>query len=368
MSRRLIVTGVFVWACAFLAATPVPGQRRTAARINRPSSSGPSARLGLVGGFNTGRYGDPYRLTNVAPGSLGAAGRGLSRPNFFGGGWRMARLPAPVLPQAFLSRQPESNAPTTVSPWARALRGAQAREVAWASRLQASFQLSVPLVGIGPTRIRLPNSPYFVPEATGTAFHTFFGLKPTEPEPLSQVPIPDDGWVGLLERENDELLLRKKAEALEIFKAATRDGVEQRFERLSEAEAALRMVRDLDREAHIPCLLLLHVALERQQLLGAATYLADAVRRHPAVFVERPDLASYFGDPELPEKIARKYLKIGDESRTAETYALQAYCAWILNDQTRLKDALDQTTADDLPPHNVNEIGAIRNALAAAAR
>ncbi|MBU0616793.1 MAG: hypothetical protein KKI02_03670 [Planctomycetes bacterium] len=368
MSQRLIATGVVIWAFAFLAATAVHGQRRTEARINRPSSSGPSARLGLVGGWNTGRYGDPYRLTNVAPGSLGAAGRGLSQPNFFGGGWRMARLPAPALPQAFLSRQPGSNAPTTVSPWAGALRGAQAREVAWASRLQASFQLSVPLVGIAPTRIRLPNSPYFVPEATGTAFHTFFGLKPTEPEPLSQVPIPDDGWVGLLERENDELLLRKKAEALEIFKAATRDGVEQRFERLSEAEAALRMVRDLDREAHIPCLLLLHVALERHQLLGAATHLADAVRRHPAVFVERPDLASYFGDPKLPEQTARAYLKVGDSDQTPEAYALQAYCAWVLNDRTRLKDALDQMTADDIPMQRGSAIVAIRNALAAAVR
>ena len=80
VSHRLILTAVCVWSFAGLTATTVYGQRGTAARINRAASRSASARLGLVGGLNTGRYGDPLRLTEVAPAGLGTAGRGLSRP------------------------------------------------------------------------------------------------------------------------------------------------------------------------------------------------------------------------------------------------------------------------------------------------
>jgi hypothetical protein len=251
------------------------------------------------------------------------------------------------------------------------LLGPQTQDIAWASRLQASYSLAVPLTGIGPTEIRLPNRPYFAPPLAGTTFHTFYGLRPTEPQPLSEVPIPDDGWVGLLELENNRVLEDSWERARELFKAATpeRSGenLQPDFERLAEAEAALRVVRDLDREAYVPCLLLLHVALEKSQWLLAASHLRDAVRRHPAVFVEQPDLASYFGDPESLEVTARRNLRLGDASPTAETYALQAYCAWVLDDRPRLKGALDRLTAGDLVTRDIEELTAVRNALAAAA-
>jgi len=328
-------------------------------------------RLGLVGGYNTGRYGDPSRLTRVAASGLGRAGRGLSQPNFYGAGWRMGQVAPAALPQAFTLSSPGAIVPTTASPWAGALRGVPTGDIARAARLQASMQLSVPLTGIGPTEIQWLNRPYFVSEPTGTAFHEVFGLEPTETQPVSELPVPGDGWVGLLERENEEMLRQKRASAFEEFKAATPEDEDEDAddrERLSEAQRALRVVRDLDRDAYIPSLLLAHLSLEKRQGSAAITYLTDAVRRHPALFVERPDLASYFGDPKRLERMAREHLRIGDENPSAPNYALQAYCAWVLDDRARVKNALDKMTAEDSTTEMTPGVSAVRDAMAAALR
>jgi hypothetical protein len=368
VNQRLIASVVLGLGVAWLADERAYGQRYTGARVSRPSKAGASVQLGRVGGLNTGRYGDPMQLTNVAPDALGFTDRGLSQPNFYGGGWRMARLPAPPLPQAFLTGNLGVNAPMAPSPWARVLRGVGTPQLAAASRLDVTFGLSVPLGGIGPTGVRLPNSPFFAPTRHESAFHAFYGIRPAEPKSLATPPIPASGWVGLLERANDESLVRRKTDAFEQFKAATSEGVELRFERLSEAQAALRLVRNLDRESYLPCVLLLHIALEKRQLVGAIDCLVDAVERHPGIFVERPDLAAYCGDPEFLTRTARAYLKIGESARTPEAYALQAYCAWILDDQARFKDAVAAITAGDLAVPRTDEIFVVRDALAAAAK
>jgi hypothetical protein len=367
VSNRLIATAVFALCLTWSVGTAY-GQRSVAAPIYRATTQSPSARLGLVGGYNTGRWGDPDRLTDVAAPALGSAGRGLSRPNFYGAGWRMGQMAPAALPQAFMLSSSGVIVPTMESPWAEVLRGVPTSDVARATGLQASMLLSVPLTGIGPTEIRWPDRPYFVPEPTGTAFDQVFGLEPTKAQPVSELPVPDGGWVGLLEQENAEVLVRKRASALEKFKAATREDIEDRFERLSEAQWALRVVRDLDRDAYIPCLLLAHTALEQHQVLAAVTYLADAVRRHPALFVERPDLASYFGDPKLLKRVAREHMRIGDEIPCATNYALQAYCAWVLEDRVRVKDALDKMTAEDSTTEMTPGVSAVRDAMAAALR
>lgn len=371
VSRRLIVTVVVVWGFACLAGGSAYGQRGMASTRNRASSWSASQQLGLVGGLNTGRYGDASSLTNVSPTSVGSTGRGLSQPNYLGGGWTMGRLPAPAMPQAFLSARTGVNMPATVSPWATALSGPQTRDVERASQLQASFSLGVSLSGIGATEISLPDSPVLAPPPARTAFHAFYGLKAVEARPVSDLPIPDDGWAGLLRLENERACEENWERARELFKAATPedagDDPRQYFERLSKAEAALRLVRDLDREAYVPCLLLIHVALEKDELLLASSHLRDAVRRHPAVFVERPDLAAYYGDPELLEATARGSLRLGDDHPATETYALQAYCAWLLDDRARLRSALDRLTDSDLEGHGFADLSAVRTALMAAA-
>jgi hypothetical protein len=365
VNHRLIGTAVLA-CCVGWCVASAHGQRAQPASINRPSSWAPSARIGLVGGYNTGRYATPEQVATLPPDSFGSGGRGLGRPNFLGAGWRMGSLPAPAVPQAFTLAQPGAIAPMTTSPFARALRGAQAQDLALASRLESSLQLSVPLTGIGTTEIEWPDRPYFIPEPTGTAFQKFFGLKPTVAEPVAELPMPEEGWVGLLEQQNDESLRLKRQRALEEFKAATRE--RSSFEQLSEAQWALRVLRDLDRETYIPCLLLVHVALEKRQLSVAVTHLADAVRRHPELFVERPDLASYFGDPTLLERVARDHLKIGDEDPSPVGYVLQAYCAWVLNDRVRARDALDKMAAEDSETEMTRGLSSIRDALAVAVK
>jgi hypothetical protein len=204
-----------------------------------------------------------------------------------------------------------------------------------------------------------------VPRPEGTAFHAFFGLKPSRAEGESQESIPADGVVGLLNQQNEKLLQRLEAQAFEAFKLATTDR-EDRDEQLSKARWALRTLRDQDREAYIPSLLLLHTALERSQVLLAMGYLVEAVQRHPTLFVEDPDVASYFGDPKVLERQARASLRVGDQSPHPLHYALQAYCAWALDDHARAKHALERMLAEEHKVQVDAEVSAIRYALAAA--
>jgi len=267
------------------------------------------------------------------------------------------------------------------APWPSlaATRGATGGALARISRMAAAQRFSVPLTGLRPSYIRLADRPYYVPTPQGTAFHEFFELTPTQAEPASETAIPVEGLVGLLEQENENVFRRIESQALEAFKAATRDA-EGGSELLSTAQQQLITVRDLDRQAYLPSLLLVHTALEKSQLRLAMYYLADVVQRHPAVFVERPDLASYYGDAEwledkqrwrsaLLERRMRKHLRIGDENPGLPSgYLLQAYCAWVLNDQTRVRHALDQMLAAEQKEAVGAEIIAVRYALAAAVK
>ena len=244
---------------------------------------------------------------------------------------------------------------------------AKESDIAAASGLVRALQPTVPLMGPSWSQdpITLRNRPYFVPQPEGKAFHAFVGLKPSRAKGESQVSIPADGVVGLLNQQNDEFLHGLEARALEAFKLAM-TAREDRDEQLSTARWALRSVRDQDREAYIPSLLLLHTALERSQVLLAMGYLVEAVRRHPTLFVEDPDLASYFGDPKVLERQARAYLRVGDQSPHPMNYALQAYCAWVLDDHARAKHAIERMMAEEHRVQVDAEVTAIRYALAAA--
>jgi hypothetical protein len=204
--------------------------------------------------------------------------------------------------------------------------------------------LSGPRLAVGdPARL-----PFFVAEPEGTAFHQFFGLRPPRPEAAREEPPSFESLAGVLEQENEQFINERRTQALAAFKRATRPDVEDVGEALSQARALLTAVRDLDRDAYLPSLLLVHVALQRGTTLLAVCHLADAVRRHPAFFVERPDLALYFAQPAVLEEQMRRNLRIGDETPGQPgVYALQAYCAWVLNDRARVTYALDQLAAAD---------------------
>jgi hypothetical protein len=131
----------------------------------------------------------------------------------------------------------------------------------------------------------------------------------------------------------------------------------------------LTSARDLDPESYVPSLLLVHVALGKNQLLLALRHLSDAVQRHPTLFVEQLDVASYFGDRESLDAQMRQYRRIGDERpEQADGYALQAYCAWVLDDQPSLKRALERMMAANQGTGASAGIDAVRYALTAAVK
>ncbi|MFQ5805797.1 MAG: hypothetical protein ACE5I3_05035 [Phycisphaerae bacterium] len=374
MRRPLTATAVLAFCSVGLVATAAQGQWERA-RINRPSEWAPSTRVGQTGGIYT-RYEDVAKV----PGGTGprVGGLGLQRPTYFGAVGRIGGLAPAPMPAAFAFAQVGYNARPARLPSLAGMRGATPAELARVSGLWASQRPSVPLTGLGPYQIKLPDRPYYVPEPEGTALHEFFGLKPMAVESRSETPVPVDGLVGLLEQENEQFLREYSSWALSAFKHAMRDRAQDGGDALWEAQQALTAVRDLDLEAYIPCLLLVHTALERDQIRVGVRRLADTVRRHPSIFIERPDVASYYGDAEwLEEKQAwrselleqqmRKHLRIGDENPGHPgAYVLQAYCAWVLNDPTRVRYALDRLMAADQRAQVGAEAIAVRHALAAA--
>lgn len=377
MGHRPITTGVLILCFGWLVVTAAHGQRARAARISRPSERSASVRIGLTGSRYTRQYDTVTGISTLragarAPTSAGIGfpgARGLEQPNFFGAAGRVGRLPPVAVPQAFtvgrIGYQAHRAAPQSMF---EATGTVSAAHLAIASRLQASFALSSPLTGPAVPRVALPDRPYFVPESEGTAFHQFFGLKPTKVESVPETLIPPDGWVGLLEQENEEIVRRMESRALEMFKQAMTPDLEDRAELLSKAQGLLKAVRNADPQAYIPSVLLVHAALEKMQLEQALSHLAEAVQRHPSLFVERPDLASYFGDPRLLEAQMRACLRLGDVNPHPSTYTLQAYAAWVLNDRVRLRHAIERMTVISQEVRANEKFTAILYALAAAVK
>jgi hypothetical protein len=384
VSRRLISTRLMALCatCAWCGVRAADAQLARQAYVSRPSSEAASTQLGRTGGRYTRQYSDVASLSGAPAGfETGLNSRGLVRPNFFGAG-QLGQLPAPAIPQAFAFAPIGYAAPQgPVLPSFSTLGAPRDADLARASLLTASERLSVPLTGLTRTGIVVPPRPYFATAPTGDAVSDFFRLTPaqTKPESAGLQPLPD--LSTLLEEKNDQFLERRRARALAAFEQAFTPDAPNRLDLLSVARRELCAVRDLDREAYIPSLLLVHVALEQRQVIVALHYLAEAAQRHPAVFVERPDLATYFGDAsgvgdrmqsKLLEAQMREHLQIGDQNPgVAGAYALQTYCAWVLNDRARMRTALDQMEAAEQEGEGEpvpQRVVAIRHALSAALR
>lgn len=360
MRRRLIGNALLTLLVAGLTVTAAHGQSRRAS-INRASSRAASTRVGWTGGVFTRQLGGIRPLG-------GATNANLPQPNYFGAAQGLTKLaPAPV-PQAFTFGQTgyaAIPARGSLNRW----QGAYSRaSLSNASGLAAATRLDAPLTAREPYHMRVPDQPYYAPEPVGTAFHRFFGLTPTEAEAPSETA-PFDSLVSILERENEQFLQDVTARGLEEFKRAMTWDTENRDEALAKACRLLTSARDLDSESYVPSLLLVHVALGKSQMLLALRHLTDAVRRHPTLFVEELDVASYFGDRESLEAQMRVYRRIGDErAEQADGYALQAYCAWVLDDQPSLKRALERMMAANRGTKASAGIEAVRYALTAAVK
>jgi len=378
MNRRLICSTIAAWGACWLAIHPATGQLVERAHIDRPSSSSPSQRLGWTGGDYTLQVSNAVNLTGAPIGFVsGLSSRGLTTPNFFGAS-SLGRLPPPALPQAFAFAPVGYVVPPYASKSSASWLGAANElDLARVTLLQASERLTVPLTGLGYTGPPLVPRPYFAPQPAASAVHGFFGLVPAQPafDSAGTAPVPD--VVTLLERKNQERAERQREQALAAFRQALTASAEQRPDALAGAHRDLANWRNLDPTAHLPCQLLVHVALAEQSYLLAMEYLGQAVQRYPALFATPPGLAAYFGDAEsvagvlrsrLLETQMREHLQIGDRNPgVAGAYALQAYCAWVLGDAVRLRDALDKLKAAEEQAQAADpKLVAMRQALSAA--
>ena len=365
MTHRLIANA-FVLLCAGWLVTGVAfAQRSARASINRASTGSASQVLGRVGGTNTGRYGNPQGIINNATGTVNPVQAAFNQRSFFGAAGGLGQLPYAPLPQAFMLVPQQITSARLPSPWAAVINGVQDTQLASASRLTASQRLTVPLNGLASSAVRIPAQSFYITAPAGNAYDDFFGLTPVDTSPARQ-PTPDENWLSLLERQNAEQALLKTRQALAKFKTATQAQVERRYDVLAEAQSALRLARDLDSQAYIPSLLLLHLALEKNQVLAAIAQLETAVARNPSLFVDKVDLRPYFGDPMVLENTSRARLRIGDLHSSPSAYALQAYCAWVLGDQMRISEALARMNEYDLSGEKEKSINAVRQALLAA--
>jgi hypothetical protein len=212
------------------------------------------------------------------------------------------------------------------------------------SYLETAMSLDQPLMGWESPRVEIPNTPYFIPSsAETTAFHQFFGLSPA----LAEVPLPeafksDRPYSDLVEQSTDAYVQGTLKRADRAFKAGTTRNVPDRYEQLAVARRLYGSVLTLDKMGYLPAMLGAHAALEKEQHEQAIVFLMEAVKRHPALFSDRPDISTYFGDASLLEEQARRYVRVAEQAGgSGMNWALQAYAAWVLKDALRLREALD---------------------------
>ncbi|MBU0641242.1 MAG: hypothetical protein KKB50_20480 [Planctomycetes bacterium] len=215
-------------------------------------------------------------------------------------------------------------------------------------------------------------SGYQTPAEEPTAFHEFFGVRPA-PETATLPPESSEPIYVQTERHTESRVRDLEQRALARFKAATFGEREGKAEELTRAMDLLISVRDLDPEAYMPCLLVFHASLERNRIAQALHALTAAIKRHPTVFVEQPDIASYFGDPRVFQRQMRRYVRLEEEHvKSHEEYSVQAYCAWALADRARLRATLDKleelVNSGDLSPLEQHNVRTLQYALGATLR
>jgi hypothetical protein len=212
-------------------------------------------------------------------------------------------------------------------------------------------------------------SPLYAREQQASVFHEFFDLQPSQTPEAELDATPIESLAAIMEQDAQQRVREMESRAQEYFREATQAEVEDRQEKLARAINLFQSVYELDQEAYLPSLLMIHAAIERDQLLLASRALFITVRRHPGVFGERPDISAYFGDPSRLVTQARKYVRVGDDNpQLPQAHALQAYCAWILGDRARATQALRLADENSRGEREQGRIRAFKAALEAALR
>ena len=355
--------------------------------VSRPSVKAASVRLGVIGG----RYTRQSRVRGLAAGLVGSrqsrlAG-GFGSTNFFGAARGFAKLPPAPVPQAFMARAVGIRVPPpSVPSWA--LGRSSNAALAVASRLTQSQRLDAPLYGFAPREVDITGLPYYAPAPPADSFHAFFGLAPRSPQRVKPTAAQMFDPIKALEQDNTRYIDERLKSALTLLAQATRPDAKNREQLLNQTQQSLVAVVRLRPDSHEAQLLLVNVALMRQHTLQALCYLKQLVANRPTIFVEKPDIARCFGDyapadttttggagdarrgrSRQFETLMRENLRIGDDSPSMpQMYAIQAYCAWALNDRARLRQALQRIETAGFTGQARESMTRVRYALAAALR
>ena len=317
------------------------------ARVSRPSMVAPSVRLGLIGGFFTRADATPGLLrSSAAARGGGVAGLPVSQSRFrYSVGRRRYGVKRPAgLPAALSFGQTGIVSLRIPEPLDRRIVRRADPELRSITGFNAATSFEIPFGLTMLAAPRVTGVPGRVPEPAPDAFSLFFDLRPPPKKPASRPAGagPVD-WVQGVENVRRQQLETLGKQAVWLFRQAMEAPDDERPKLLSEAVDALRRWRELDARNATPCLLLAHAALARSQALSAVLYLTDALRRDAKLFEKPPDLTSYFPKPQVLRELLQTYLLGGIEGPdTAEWWALRAYCAWMLEDRGRLREALDQ--------------------------
>lgn len=198
----------------------------------------------------------------------------------------------------------------------------------------------LPIGGTGPMTPPMTRG-MRAPDYEGSLFRQHFGLAASEEPVGAGEPM---SMAEHLEASNARATRADERAALEYFKRGTTPKEPKRTDFLAAADRKLRAVRDADRAAYIPSLLLAHIALERRQYVSAVRFLDEALQRNPNLFIDltQDDIFGYFGAREALELTIRANSRVGENNpQIAGTFGLQAYCQWLGNDVSAIKGAFD---------------------------
>lgn len=321
-------------------------------RAQLPSISGPSARVGQIGGYNTRENasslglpnaGLSYNYGNASQYGMGAAMSAYSRNlqlgrsnNIFNPTGNVFGLPDGAGLPADIGRGATGR---YISPQLRP-RGNAVSNAADPNPLQYitgftdALSQNTPLFGWKPDRIEPTPQAYFGPEYGDSAFNQFFKLKPAEESVPPPTGVTTPNIADMVKSEIDDELVQMESRALVVFKAGTLPTTEERTAQLSRAQTMLESVSRMKRDSAIAPILAAHAALMKDEIFRASRMLYLAAERDPAI-LSRQDLGNYFGDQKLMIESLQNQLHVGDISGDADALAVQAYCAWALGDRGR---------------------------------
>lgn len=233
----------------------------------------------------------------------------------------------------------------------------QSRSTAWMlSGMVQATNVQVPIPGSRWGQPAQLDSGLYTPRPETTSVQDMLGL----------LPVPADPTGRRVERMPDALVLENVSEsdheldeAIAMFRAATYES--RRYDeatglmsyptckdctqKLYTAMRLLKVVRDVDRNAALPLVLIAHAHLEQEQPMQALLHLAKAYERDPRMFLERRPIDEYFGDVKDGKSVfladqMRRFAELGAlNPDSPEARLVEAYCAYRLGETDRMQVA-----------------------------